>query len=54
MGVKHMLLIVLSLGSIVIRHTNSPWQPTAKIYRCSNSILLVDLLMIMFHRAYTK
>ena len=35
--------------SIIIRSRNSTWQPTARIYRSSCSILLVDLLMLMFY-----
>ena len=37
-----MLLIILS-----IRFRNSSWQPTVRIYKSSNSILLIDLLMSM-------
>ena len=39
-----------AFDSIVIRSRNSFWQPTARIYRSSNGILLVDLLMFMFYR----
>ena len=40
--------------STVIRSRNSALQPTARNYRFSNGILLVDLPMFMFYRAYTK
>ena len=37
-----------AFDSIVIRPRNSSWQPIVRIYKSSNSILLVDLLMFIF------
>ena len=43
-----------AFDSIVIRSRNSSWQPTARNYKSSSSILQADLLMFMFYKACTK